>query len=60
MELELPVFYEQVRDGYLALAALHPHRFVILDAALPPDDIERQIWSVLTQRFHGLCSDSCP
>ena len=60
MELELPVFYEQVRDGYLALAALHPHRFVILDAALSPDDIERQIWSVLTQRFHGLCSDPCP
>ena len=60
MELELPAFYEQVRTGYLALAALHPERFVTVDAALPPDDIERQIWSVLTQRFHGLRSDPRP
>ena len=60
MELELPAFYEQVRTGYLALAALHPERFVILDAALPPDDLEQQIWSILTQRFHGLCSERRP
>ena len=57
MELELPAFYEQVRAGYLALAELHPHRFVVLNAALPPDDLERQIWTVLTERFHGLCPE---
>lgn len=55
MELELPAFYEQVRAGYLALAEQHPARFVILDAALPPDEIERLIWQHLTTRFHGLC-----
>lgn len=60
MELELPTFYEQVRTGYLALAGLHPERFVTLDAALSPDDLERQIWTVLTQRFHGLRSDHRP
>ena len=57
MELELPAFYEQVRTGYLALAALHPDRFVLLNAALSPDDLERQIWTTLTQRFHGLRPD---
>ena len=59
MELELPAFYEQVRTGYLALAARQPDRFVTLNAALPPDDLERQIWTILTQRFHGLRSDRC-
>ena len=56
MELELPAFYEQVRAGYLTLAGLHPERFVTLDAALPPDEIERLIWQTLTTRFHGLRS----
>ncbi len=56
MELELPAFYEQVRAGYLALAGLHPARFVTLNAALPPDEIERLIWQHLTTRFHGLRS----
>ena len=60
MELELPAFYEQVRAGYLALARLHPDRFVIVDAALPPDEIERRIWQHLTTHFHGLRSDGCP
>ncbi len=60
MELELPAFYEQVRTGYLALAALHPERFVTLNAALAPDELERQIWTHLTRRFHGLCSDRRP
>ncbi len=59
MELELPAFYEQVRAGYLALAGLHPERFVTLDAALPPDEIERRIWQALTSRFHGLRSPHC-
>ena len=56
MELELPAFYEQVRAGYLALASAHPERFVTLDAALPPDEIEQQIWQTLLTRFHGLRS----
>ena len=60
MELELPAFYEQVRTGYLALAELHPERFVTLNAALPPDDLEREVWTTLTQRFHGLRSDHRP
>lgn len=54
MELELPVFYEQVRAGYLALADQHPERFVTVDAALSPDEIEQRIWHTLLARFHGL------
>lgn len=54
MEMELPAFYEQVRQGYLQLAAAHPERFVIIDAAHPPEEIERQIWEHLNHRFHGL------
>ena len=54
MELELPAFYEGVRTGYLALAQLHPERFITLNAALPPDELERQIWTHLTDRFHVL------
>ncbi len=57
MELELPAFYEQVRTGYLALAALHPDRVVTVNAALSPDEIERLLWSHLTARFHGLRPD---
>ena len=60
MELELPAFYEQVRAGYLALASSQPERFVTLDAALPPDEIEQQIWQTLLTRFHGLRSAHRP
>ena len=60
MELELPAFYEGVRTGYLALANRHPERFVTLNAARPPDELERQIWTHLTARFHGLRPDHRP
>ena len=54
MECELPAFYEQVRQGYLTLAAAHPERFVVVNAAGTADDIEHFIWNTLTDRFHGL------
>ena len=56
MELELPAFYEQVRAGYLQLAALHPERFVVVDAADSPEDIEATIWQHFTDRYHGFRS----
>ena len=59
MELELPTFYEQVRAGYLRLAASHPERFVVVNADAAADDIERLIWKQLTDRFHGLRSSGC-
>ena len=59
MELELPAFYEQVRAGYLRVAAAHADRFVVVDAAHTPDEIERLIWQQLTDRFHGFRSPGC-
>ena len=59
MELELPAFYEQVRAGYLELAAAHPERFVVVNADATEDDIELLIWKQLTERFHGLCPSGC-
>ena len=55
MELEPLAFYEAVRAGYLRLAAIHPERFVVLDASLMPDELARLVWTHLTERFHGLC-----
>jgi dTMP kinase len=60
MDQELPPFYEQVRAGYLALAEACPDRIIVIDAALPIDEIERLIWDQLTRRFHGFCSPGRP
>ena len=56
MELEPPAFYEQVRAGYLQLAALHPERFVVVDASASPDAVAQVIWEQFNTRFHGFCS----
>lgn len=56
MEQEPTAFYKAVRAGYLRLAALHPERFVVLDAGLPADEIDRLVWTHLTDRFHGFRS----
>jgi dTMP kinase len=32
-------FHRRVRNGFLALAAASPERFVVIDAARPPDDV---------------------
>ena len=53
MESELPTFYEEVRAGYLRLAAQHGERFVRVDASQTPEGIEAEIWHHLTERFHG-------
>jgi dTMP kinase len=56
LDQEAPLFYEQVRAGYLALAAVHPQRIIVIDATLPIDAVERLIWNHFTGRFHGFCS----
>ena len=56
MEQEPAAFYEAVRAGYLRLAARHPERFVVLDAGLPPDELDRLVWTQLEERFHGFRS----
>lgn len=39
LEAEKEDFHARVRSAYLALAADEPHRFLVVDASLDPDDI---------------------
>ncbi len=54
MEQEPPAFYEAVRSGYLDLAAGEPHRFRVLDATLPEEDLASSILDILRPLHHGL------
>lgn len=54
MESEELTFYESVRQGYLDLAREEPHRIVVFDATGLIDALADNIWSTLTERFHGL------
>lgn len=42
-EQEKTDFHHKVREGYLALAHEFPKRFVIIDAALQPEEVEESI-----------------
>ena len=46
-------FHERVRAGYLALAAAETQRWVVLDAALPPDTLANQIWKAVAPLLEG-------
>lgn len=37
-------FHERVRQGYLAMAAKEPDRFLVRDGTLAPEEITRTIW----------------
>ena len=37
-------FHERVRQGYLAMAAREPDRFLVRDGTLAPEEITRTIW----------------
>jgi dTMP kinase len=44
-------FHTRVRDGYLALAALHPERFVTLDATEDVPAVAQAIWNAVKSRL---------
>jgi dTMP kinase len=44
-------FHTRLRDYFLMLAAREPERCVLIDATAPPDDVERAIWKVVSDRF---------
>lgn len=50
LENERIEFHERVRDAYLELAAAEPDRFLVLDAALPAE----QIAAAVRERIAGL------
>lgn len=51
MEASGRTFYENVRRGYLEIAAREPQRFVVLNGERPIDDIQADIRSRLTERL---------
>ncbi len=44
-------FHRRVRDGFLALAAAEPGRFVVIDATGSPDDVERAVERAVLDRL---------
>ena len=51
MEQQPEEFYERVREGYRELAGQDPKRIVMIDGSGDMDEIETEIWRVLSSRF---------
>ena len=45
-------FHRRVRQGFLDLAHAEPHRFLVLDATRPEDELEAEIWAAVSERGH--------
>src|SRR5437588_8928314 len=54
MEQESTEFYEQVREAYREIAAREPNRMVLIDGSRPEDNIEDEIWEIISRRFPAL------
>ena len=57
MEQQPAEFYERVRRGYRDLAARGPNRIVLIDGSHNPDEIEHEIWNILSSRFPTLSAN---
>ena len=44
-------FHERVRSGYLAMAAAEPERWAVIDADRTPDEIHREVVSVIIEKL---------
>ena len=51
MDDELPEFHRKVREGYLAIFAGDPDRFLVLDAMDKPDELAAKVIQELERRF---------
>jgi dTMP kinase len=58
MEMESDDFYEQVIAAYRDLAKSEPNRIVLIDGSRSPDEIEQEIWEMLSSRFPQLVPKS--
>jgi len=56
MELESTEFYDRVRTGYRELAIRDPHRIILIDGTRPADEVENEIWEMISNRFPQLGS----
>src|SRR5919201_261931 len=57
MEQQPAEFYERVREGYQELAAQYPERVALIDGSREADDIEKEIWQIISARFPALTSN---
>ena len=53
LDREPEAFHARVRDRYLELAAREPHRFIVIDAAGPPEALAERIAAAVEQRLAG-------
>lgn len=51
LDREPEAFHDRVRARYLELAELEPERFVVLDAALSPEQLETAVWAAVSLRL---------
>jgi dTMP kinase len=51
MEQQPEQFYDAVRRGYRDLALREPNRVLLIDGSRPVEQIEDEIWQILTARF---------
>ena len=56
MEQESTEFYDRVRTGYRELAIRDPDRIILIDGARPADEVENEIWEMISNRFPQLGS----
>ena len=56
LEAEPADFHQRVREGFVAQAAAEPHRYLVLDATRPPDELSREI----QDRVRDLLPDPVP
>jgi dTMP kinase len=60
MEQESAEFYERVREAYRELAAREPNRVVLINGARDADEVESEIWKMLSSRFPALATNPQP
>lgn len=53
LDSEPAEFHARVRGQFLALARAEPARFVVLDARVPPDELERLGWEAIESRWES-------
>lgn len=51
LEAEKSEFHQRVREGFLALAAAEPERFLVLDAAEPADGLAERVRAFVASRL---------
>jgi dTMP kinase len=50
-------FHRRVRAGFLALAADEPHRFAVVDATPPADDVADDVWAIVEAVLSRMSSE---